>query len=297
MSAFANIVDFFPEDLHRAAAIIKVSPFVILQRTLNLLNKAKAIDPNVKFVNAIYEGRRDLSKCLLMLELVDVNKNDCFYVPPAVTLMKYIHDKIQGFRGYEEEHEQFYISLLRLMFHQFADNNATDYDGNTLLMMAVQIRRQPIVRFFVTMGCSRNIQNNKGECALHIAAANQNTDAIQLLVDVGCELTLRDHHGNTPLFVAAAANYLPTTKLLLESRAPDIPNFEGRTAVHYAARFGMAEMVHLLLQYKKPISNIDSDNKTPLDLAMDGFANTPFPRCQKIFGDIIKMLQAATRPM
>ena len=297
MSAFASIIDVFPEDLHRAAAIIKVSPFVILQRALNLLNKAKAIDPNVKFVNAVYEGRRDLSKCLLLLELVDVNKNDCFYVPPAVSLMKYIQDKIQGFRGYEEEHEPFYISLFRIMFDQFANINALDYNGNTLLMTAIKIRRQPLVHFFVTMGCDRNIQNDKDECALHIAAAIQNTDAIQLLVDVGCDITLRNRHGYTSLFIASGANYLPTTKLLLENHFPDIPNFEGQTALHFAARFGMVEMVHLLLQYNVPVNPTDRDDKTPLDLAIAGLARNPFPHCQKKFANIIEMLQAAASPV
>ena len=294
MSAFARIIDAFPEDLHRTAAIIKVSPIIILQRALNLLNKAKAIDPNVKFVNAIYEGRRDLSKCLLLLELVDVNKNDCFYVPPAVTLMKYIHDKIQGFRGYQEEHEPFYISLFQIMFDQFANINALDYNGNTLLMTAIQIRRQPLVHFFVTMGCDRNIQNHKDECALHIATTIQNTYAIQLLIDVGCDITLRKRHGYTPLFIVSTGNYLPTTKFFLENHVPDIPKFEGQTALHFAGRFGMVEMVHLLLQYNVPVNPTDRDDKTPLDLAIAGLARNPFPRCQKNFADIIEMLQAAS---
>src|SRR6266700_1862607 len=80
------------------------------------------------------------------------------------------------------------------------DINATDSSGNSLLYLATLEGNLDRVRFLLKNGADVNMQNQRGDAPIHIAAMFGHTKILQKLINTpGCNLNLYGENGNTPL--------------------------------------------------------------------------------------------------
>lgn len=109
------------------------------------------------------------------------------------------------------------VECARLLLEAFADIDAVDRFGNTVL---------------------------------HRAASGGSAPMVALLLDSGADLSARDTAGATPLHMAAGGGRLDTTRALLEAGADvSLTTFSGSTPLHWAVLDGRKDCAALLLSY------------------------------------------------
>ncbi|KAH7054152.1 hypothetical protein BKA57DRAFT_455480 [Linnemannia elongata] len=112
------------------------------------------------------------------------------------------------------------------------------------------------------------------ETLLHVAVRVGCTDLATFFIDKGAPLDALDAEGLTPLHTAAKhTSPFEVCKLLVEKTAHHIDRtciVSGKTALHYAAQNGNAELVALLLQHHARINPVDLKGNTPELLAKAG---------------------------
>ena len=110
-----------------------------------------------------------------------------------------------------------------------------------------------------------SLQSSQGERALHAAARKGQFLAIRMLVKLGCNVNFNSPHKNciTPLHQAVRGNHVGAVKTLLELGAnPRSRTTQQETAVHFAARYGSADVVSTLIErglspYPEDLKDID----------------------------------------
>ncbi|KAG0356225.1 hypothetical protein BG005_004851 [Podila minutissima] len=112
------------------------------------------------------------------------------------------------------------------------------------------------------------------ETLLHIAIRNESLELVTYLIEKGAPLDAIDFDGHTPIHVAAINSVaLPICKLLVEKTMPHIDRTTittSKTALHYAAMQGFADLVELLLVNQAKINIADLTGKTPESYAKAG---------------------------
>jgi len=96
-----------------------------------------------------------------------------------------------------------------------ADANTSDIYGWTPLMRAVYEDRFEVVRVLLGDKSLRlNAQDDRGETALHFAAARGSLEIVKLLLAHGADARATDSSGRTPATVAAAEGHAALAKFL-----------------------------------------------------------------------------------
>ncbi|KAF9549996.1 Tudor domain-containing protein 7 [Mortierella hygrophila] len=112
------------------------------------------------------------------------------------------------------------------------------------------------------------------ETLLHVAVRVGCADLATFFIDKGAPLDALDAEGLTPLHTAAKhTSSFEVCKLLVEKTAHHIDRtciVSGKSALHYAAQNGNAELVALLLQHHARINPVDLKGNTPELLAKAG---------------------------
>jgi ankyrin repeat protein len=112
-----------------------------------------------------------------------------------------------------------------------------------------------------------------GYAPLHYAAACGGFDLVRQLLVKGAHVQVQDTKGNTAIHWAVAFSQFQTVALLLSqvsrhSNPVNISNLNGRTALHWAAAIGSLQMVALLVEAGGALVNeMDEDGATPLHAA------------------------------
>ena len=163
---------------------------------------------------------------------------------------------------------------------------------NTPLHIAAKYGQDDtIVQLLSYKECNPNVHNNEGDTPLHIAAKHNMTPAIsQLLTSMQCNV--QNKKGDTALHTACYSKSLDSIKLLLEMRcstnilnkkgetAQDIPlNEDGDYLLHIACQWGDVDIVRYLITDERCHSNVQSSTSknTPLHIAaVYGQDNTIF---------------------
>ncbi|KAL1469491.1 hypothetical protein MTO96_025010 [Rhipicephalus appendiculatus] len=157
-----------------------------------------------------------------------------------------------------------------------------------------------VVRLLLEAAHIRNVQNARGETALHLAIVKGHHETAALLIepatatqDDSCESgpsvevtrgtqtadvldpSLCDRFGQTVLHYCASRNAADLLELLLRNYGVrDVQDLLGDTALHVAARRGHDKCIALLLGSGADASLRNDESMTPLDMAVAaGFAD------------------------
>lgn len=146
--------------------------------------------------------------------------------------------------------------------------------GDTPLLYASYIGNPQVVSALLDANCNIRARDDiDGAMAIHIAAANGNNEVINLLLNKDKNLiNAVDNNGeDTPLHWAIMKNLDSTAELLLSQGAnPNQKNSSAQTPLHYAAMYGNANAVNMLVEKYNVDKNLkDKDGKTASDLAKE----------------------------
>ncbi|KAJ6381049.1 hypothetical protein OIU77_029865 [Salix suchowensis] len=154
-------------------------------------------------------------------------------------------------------------------------------------------------RLVESEGCSVSVPDNLGYYALQWAALNNRTAAAQYIIEHGGDVNAVDHTGQTALHWTAVRGAIQVAELLLKEGArvnaadmygyqtthvaaqygqtaflyhivskwnadPDVPDFDGRSPLHWAAYKGFADSIRLLLFLDSYRGRQDREGCTPL---------------------------------
>jgi|GEM_PF-160902 len=143
------------------------------------------------------------------------------------------------------------------------DANATDPDGNTLLIQAAREGQGDIVRALVDAGAQVNLRNRFGETALMLAVFKGHKEIALYLLDKGADVKQK---GWTPLLYAAFGGQVEMAQILLARGAdPNERSDNGTTPLMLAAKSGSVELVNLLLKAGANPLLKNADGKTAAD--------------------------------
>ncbi|KAG0243138.1 hypothetical protein BGW41_002778 [Actinomortierella wolfii] len=123
------------------------------------------------------------------------------------------------------------------------------------------------------------VPDEKGiqETLLHVAVRVGCLELVQFFISKGSPLDALDVDGRTPLHTAAKhSTSIEICKILVEKGSHHIDKTcinSGRTALHYAAQNGYADLVSLLLEHHARLTATDVEGNTPESLAKAGLAN------------------------
>jgi ankyrin repeat protein len=252
----------------------------------------KQLDPNIKNLQgeaplhiAVKTGWLDGAK-LLLQNNADPNIRDAknntplhLAVPPAMRL-----------------------KMTQLLLAFKADPALKDNDGNTPLHKAVKLAYEPaIVEALIGAGAPVNSANLEGDTPLMLCVSAGNYQYADALIKGGADIFLKNLKGESPLSLAVARGVDAVDKIVLPSNVlqrdnsgnsvlisaivlkgspevvslilskgadPNVRNNSGDTALHVAVRQKLSAQALLLLNAKADIFIANSNQETPLFLAL-----------------------------
>ena len=96
-------------------------------------------------------------------------------------------------------------------------NTVTSY-GGTLLHLSVWLTKNEIASYLIQKDlCKINLQNCKGETALHVAIQSNNIGIIEYLISSDANVGLPNKDGNTPLQYAIQLDRIDAIKIIISS--------------------------------------------------------------------------------
>ena len=152
-----------------------------------------------------------------------------------------------------------------------ADINATDDDGDTLLMNASAKGDIEIVEYLIGEDVNVNVANKEkfyNGTALHFASKYGHADVVKALIDAGAQVNASTDGGYTALQLASMKGYLPVVNTLLAAGA-DIKTKSdfGVTALHWASYKGNVQVVNALINADANVKAQNNSGWTALMVA------------------------------
>ncbi|XP_065056060.1 NF-kappa-B inhibitor epsilon-like [Rhopilema esculentum] len=160
-----------------------------------------------------------------------------------------------------------------------------DSDGDTILHLATVQQHSSVDKLIDMMkNESLDVQNKRGQTALHLAVVLKQEDNIRRLIYAGASIAVVDCHGDTPLHIACRTGKQTLVSLLLKKLliSPSVGcesamrtrNFEGETPLHIAVAHsfgtGNEAVIHLLVSNKCDVNLIEGKSgKTCLYMALE----------------------------
>ncbi len=146
--------------------------------------------------------------------------------------------------------------------------NADFGRGARPLFRAVHLNRPEMVRLFLARGADLEAKTERGNTAVHAAAATGHTYCYDLLADHQADPNRPNQEGQTPLWLAVRANHRGLVRRLLEAGAdPNRVDRWGVSCLHLAAAAGRAELTQVLLEAGANPKVSDDQGRTPADMA------------------------------
>ncbi|CAK0783408.1 hypothetical protein CVIRNUC_006607 [Coccomyxa viridis] len=141
-------------------------------------------------------------------------------------------------------------TIIEDLAHGGADLEATDREGRTPLLFALEGHRKDAIDALLHAGARTDAKDGKGRSALHLAVGCSSKMAEKFLGLSPGLLEALDARGRNPLHYAAAKGVKATTLVLLKAgAAPDKVDGLGNTPMHIAEREGNDKVVDLLLEW------------------------------------------------
>lgn len=89
--------------------------------------------------------------------------------------------------------------IARLLCNKGADPNIIGDDKSTPFLRSLETRLFEVTQMLLSYNIDVNIQDDKGNCALHYAVMYRKTDIIYQLAILGADKTLKNNQGKTPI--------------------------------------------------------------------------------------------------
>uniref|UniRef100_A0A7S3TNJ2 Ankyrin repeat protein n=1 Tax=Strombidinopsis acuminata TaxID=141414 RepID=A0A7S3TNJ2_9SPIT len=149
-----------------------------------------------------------------------------------------------------------------------ADINATNYSGDTPLMLAARYGHSQVVKLLLRSNCTVADETMAPSwSSMHRACGAGHVDVAEALLEAHEEfVNHKDKKGLTPLMAAVSANFSEGAVILMNKGANvHERDHEGRSAVFYAAMAGQEKSLRVLLTaHNIQVDQPDSVGETPL---------------------------------
>ena len=155
------------------------------------------------------------------------------------------------------------------------DINAADNEGNTVLHIAARIDDEELVTYFIFKGADPDLKNRDGDTPLHVAIKNNSKKAAKALSAVSSTLFSRDAEGVTALDRGLYTDD-EYYDIFITTKAGELRDIEGQTIVHYFVRTKNLKGIRQCMIKGIPISVVDDNGKTPLDVAFENLDDEEF---------------------
>lgn len=174
-------------------------------------------------------------------------------------------------------------------------NTVLNTKNQTALHFACLYDRPQYIRPLLSLGCNPNVQDRKGDTALHIAVRERHTRCLECFTKSQKELKLniRNDDGFTPLHLAIRDNnYEMASKFILHDKnvAAVSNSIDGNNALHTAIQQHNLELVKLIIENQTLGESLlhaqNTAGHTPLDFAKQ------LSNSSKQAGEIFTILQA-----
>lgn len=170
------------------------------------------------------------------------------------------------------------LFAIKLLLEYNSNPNTIDNDNNNSLFLAIMTRNQDIFNLIIESNIEINHVNQYGENALHIACGYQLYNMVEGLLRKKININQQEYDNEvTPLIYSVNLNNTKISLLLLKNNAdPNIQDFMGNTALHYAIIEENNELIFYLLKENIIETNLNvanTNNKLPIHLYLEKKSN------------------------
>jgi len=199
----------------------------------------------------------DLDKVKGLIKSIDVNETDEF-----------------GYTGLHLAAEHGHLKVVEELMAAGCKLDPLVFDSYYLpIHNAINKGHTEIAKKLINAGCKINELIYAGACCgcIHLAIMKENKEIFDLLLAKKCDVNLQDEiNGNSPLFIATTLEQAETIKKLVAAGADvNLPDWDEKTPLHFAAANGFGEVAKLLVEAKADLNAKDGNGKTPFDVADD----------------------------
>ncbi|XP_055354605.1 serine/threonine-protein phosphatase 6 regulatory ankyrin repeat subunit B-like [Paramacrobiotus metropolitanus] len=169
-------------------------------------------------------------------------------------------------------------SLLRLLLSEKADEQLSyqnmQLDGDTLAHLFVRNQETGMVKVLIESGTPLNLQNNKGETLLHLAASTGNSSLLESFRRFHVTTDIKDEagaNGCSPLQAAVLngqAEFLQQYLAMFLEVSLNERTESGQTMAHLAAAKGYVEVLKVLKSNGLSFNIPDKAGRLPLHVAV-----------------------------
>ena len=187
-----------------------------------------------------------------------------------------------------------------------ANIEAKDKHGSTPLHLTASNGRKEAGEFLLEKGAKVNAIDEAKQAPLHYAARSGQAEMVYLLIAKGADRNAKDESGKTPEDLAcgdaakdafrfggiakaiATGDTEKVSALIEKMTNVNAAGLGGTTLLHVAAREGRGKVIELLIEKKANVNAMDSEEKTPLDVAKDKAAKAVLQKHEAKTGKEIK---------
>lgn len=162
-------------------------------------------------------------------------------------------------------------AIFLLLVNKGANIHATNSYGVTVLELAIESNRIPVVSYLLQNGYGPNHQCPSGHYVLHSAVKSRNLDMVKLLVDAGAQVDIRNlQQGRTPLHLAVEEDLGEIAEYLIDSKADvNAVDYQHRTPLHFAVGLQDENMTKRLIEKKANANLRDYEERSAAQLAIE----------------------------
>lgn len=139
------------------------------------------------------------------------------------------------------------LDWAELFYENGADLETRNSSGFTALLALTDNRKHDTMRWLLKHGADANHVGNGGFTALLLAYIHDDALAVKILKDAGAREDIFTH--------SVSGNAAALRDLLATGADPNLLNSGGRSALSYAAGFGRADCVRVLLEFRAHINH------------------------------------------
>ncbi|CAF4310400.1 unnamed protein product [Rotaria socialis] len=139
----------------------------------------------------------------------------------------------------------------------------------TPLHLAAQTGSLGTIQILILYGANFQLKDQYGLTCLHFACQNNHLNVVQWLIETkDAKLDNTDYMQNTLLHYAAMGGSAYTINYLLDKRAKVVPNNDGNTPLHFAAKYGQQNACIILIERGGcSLTAVNGEHLTAADLA------------------------------